>query len=115
MTSIEGGSASGGPSHVLRVDPAAVQSLAREHDVNAAAILNWANGDPGFAEEFLRTHGNVNFGTYLQVQQYLASKLSAGNSFAADQAGTAAKLRFVIEDTAGIDAAGAARVRTAGN
>lgn len=39
-----------------------------------------ATADPDFAERYLQTHGKVNFGTYLRLKEFLASKLAAGTA-----------------------------------
>lgn len=89
---------------IFEVDYAELERFAQEHDLNAAELLQWAAGDPGFAEKYLATHGKVNFGTYLRIVDFMASKLAAGTAFAERNTLTSTALRGVISATINTDA-----------
>ena len=95
-------------SNIHQVDYAELERFAVEHDLNAEDIMKWATADPDFAERYLQTHGKVNFGTYLKIKEFMASKQIAGTAFAEHNAQTSAALRGVIEATSAVDEANAA-------
>jgi hypothetical protein len=86
----------GGP---FQVDYAELERFAQQHDLNARELGEWASGDPGFAERYLATHGKVNFGTYLKIKEFMASKQMAGTAFAAHNSQTSTALRAAIAST----------------
>lgn len=90
------GAASGAP---FQINYAELEKFAEEHDLNAQELAEWASGDPDFAERYLATHGKVNFGTYLKIKEFLASKQIAGTAFAQHNAQTSTALRFSIAST----------------
>jgi len=100
---------------VMRVNPEGMDRLVGEHESNSAEVLGWATGDPGYAAEFLRSHGNVNYATYLQVASYWTKKVTVGTGFAAEQAGTAEKLRAHTCTVTTLDEANATRTQGAIN
>ncbi len=64
--------------------------------------LSWPSGPPetpDFAERYLATHGKVNFGTYLKIKEFMASKQIAGAAFAEHNTQTSNALRFSIAST----------------
>jgi hypothetical protein len=101
-------------SHVYEVNYTELEHFAAEHDLNAEEIMQWASGDPDFAERYLATHGKVNFGTYLKIKEFLASKLAAGAAFAERNTATSAALRGVVATTSAVDEANAASMTPAG-
>ena len=100
------------PTAPLQIDYAELERFAAEHDLNADQVLKWAARDQGFGEEYLRTHGKVNYATYLKIQEFLDSKLAAGTAYAQRQSQTAASLRTTVETLSGIDESSAAEVIT---
>jgi len=99
-TSMDGApGAGGGPNAPFQVDYAELEKFAQEHDLNAEEIAQWASGDPDFPERYLATHGKVNFGTYLKIREFMASKQIAGATFAEHNAQSSAALRASIAST----------------
>ncbi|WP_099020950.1 type VII secretion target [Mycolicibacterium palauense] len=90
------GAASGAP---FQINYAELEKFAQEHDLNAQELADWASGDPDFAEKYLATHGKVNFGTYLKIREFMASKQIAGTAFAEHNARTSTALRSSIAST----------------
>ncbi|MEU0498044.1 type VII secretion target [Mycobacterium sp. NPDC006124] len=90
------GAASGAP---FQINYAELEKFAEEHDLNAQELADWASGDPDFAERYLATHGKVNFGTYLKIKEFMASKQIAGTAFAQHNAQTSTALRSSIAST----------------
>ena len=88
--------ASGAP---FQVSYSELEKFAQEHDLNAEELAQWASGDPDFAERYLATHGKVNFGTYLKIKEFMASKQIAGTTFAEHNAHTANALRLAVATT----------------
>lgn len=84
---------------VFQVDYSELEKFAREHHLNAEELAEWASGDPGFPERYLATHGKVNFGTYLKIREFMASKQIAGTAFAEHNMQTSAALRAAIAST----------------
>jgi len=82
-------------AEILSIDPAEMERWACEHDRHTGQIGQWSVENVGFAEEYLATHGLVNFGTYLKIQEYLAAKAATGAAYAERQALTAENLRLV--------------------
>jgi len=93
--------------HTYEVNYAELERFAAEHDLNAEDIVKWATADPDFAERYLQTHGKVNFGTYLKIKEFLASKLAAGTAFAERNTQTSTALRGVVATTSAVDEANA--------
>jgi hypothetical protein len=92
----------------FHADYGELEKFAAEHDLIAQDVVKWATGDPDFAERYLATHGKVNFGTYLKIKEFLASKLAAGTAFAERNTQTAAALRGVVAASSTVDEANAA-------
>lgn len=88
--------ASGAP---FQVSYSELEKFAQEHDLNAEELAQWASGDPDFAERYLATHGKVNFGTYLKIKEFMASKQIAGTAFAEHNAQTSNALRLAVAST----------------
>jgi hypothetical protein len=103
------GSGNGGP---FEVDYAELERFAKEHDLNAQELAQWASGDPDFPERYLATHGKVNFGTYLKIKEFMISKQVAGNAFAEQHLQTSTALRGVVTVTETTDEANAAAFNT---
>lgn len=99
----------GGP---FEVDYAELEKFAKEHDLNAQELAQWASGDPDFPERYLATHGKVNFGTYLKIKEFMISKQVAGNAFAEQHLQTSTALRGVVTVTQTTDEANAAAFNT---
>lgn len=95
---------------VFQVDYAELEKFAQEHDLNAEELAEWASGDPDFPECYLATHGKVNFGTYLKIREFMASKQIAGTAFAEHNAQTSAALRASIASTKATEEANAAGI-----
>ncbi|GAB7065956.1 hypothetical protein H7J06_03530 [Mycobacterium hodleri] len=98
----EGGPAStpaGASGAPFQLNYSELEKFAEEHDLNAAELAEWASGDPDFAERYLATHGKVNFGTYLKIKEFMASKQIAGAAFAEHNTQTSNALRFSIAST----------------
>lgn len=95
---------------VFQVDYAELERFAREHDLNAEELAEWASGDPDFPERYLATHGKVNFGTYLKIREFMASKQIAGAAFAEHNIQTSAALRASIASTKATEEANAAGI-----
>ncbi|GAT04567.1 type VII secretion target [Mycolicibacterium fortuitum] len=98
----------GGSSAPFQVNYAELEKFAQEHDLNAEELAQWAAGDPDFPERYLATHGKVNFGTYLKIREYMASKLAAGTAFAEQNVQTSTALRASIASTKTQEAVNAA-------
>ena len=92
----------------LQVNEADLERFAKQHDLNAATVRDWANGDPDFAEAYLRTHGKVNYGTYLRVKEFLNAKIANADTVADRHASTAQGLRKFSGTITGQDAETAA-------
>jgi hypothetical protein len=103
------GPGAGGP---FEVDYAELEKFAKEHDLNAQELAQWASGDPDFPERYLATHGKVNFGTYLKIKEFMSSKQVAGNTFAEQHLQTSTALRGVVTVTQTTDEANAAAFQT---
>lgn len=101
------GAAGGAP---FQVNYSELEKFAQEHDLNAEELAQWASGDPDFAERYLATHGKVNFGTYLKIKEFMASKQIAGTTFAAHNTQTATALRASIAMTKAQEEANAAAI-----
>jgi hypothetical protein len=101
------GDATGAP---FKVNYSELEKFAQEHDLNAEELTQWASGDPDFAERYLATHGKVNFGTYLKIKEFMASKQIAGTTFAAYNTQTATALRASIAMTKAQEEANAAAI-----
>ncbi len=99
---------SGDGGEILDLDYGLMHRFAGNHDQNAAELLNWVAADPGYAERYLQTHGNVNFGTYQALKTVLAGRTAAGTSFAARSQQTAWSLRGSAAGTQAVDAASGA-------
>jgi hypothetical protein len=95
-------------NHIYQVNYAELERFAAEHDLNAEEITQWAAQDPDFAERYLQTHGKINFGTYLKIKEFLASKLAAGAAFAERNTQTSTALRGVVASTSAVDESNAA-------
>jgi Excreted virulence factor EspC, type VII ESX diderm len=93
----------------LQLDYAELEKFAKDHDLNAQELADWASGDPDFPERYLATHGKVNFGTYLKIREFMASKQIAGTAFAEQNTQTAAALRGVVATTQATDETNGAR------
>lgn len=97
----------------FEADMAELEKFAKEHDMNAQQVLDWAHKDPDFAEQYLQTHGKVNYATYLKIKDFQANKALAGTAFAEQQTHTANALRNTVYITQSNDEAGAAGVKNA--
>lgn len=97
----------------FEADLAELEKFAKEHEMNAQQVLDWAHKDPDFAEKYLQTHGKVNYGTYLKIKDFQANKVIAGAAFAEQQMHTANALRNTVYITQSNDEAGAAGVMNA--
>lgn len=106
--------ATGGGKGVLDLDYNQLEKLAKDHDLNADQIRKWANEHPGFAEEYLQTHGKVNYGTYLKIKEFMTGKQLAGNAFAELNSTTAGALRTTIAAVSDVDAGRAAAFKANG-
>lgn len=93
------GAPAGGAGAPFQVNYAELEKFAKEHDLNAQEIAEWASGDPDFPERYLATHGKVNFGTYLKIREFMASKQIAGTTFAEHNVQTSTALRASIAST----------------
>ena len=102
-----------GNSKPFQVDYAELEKFAQQHDLNAEEVQKWAAMDQDFPEEYLRTHGKVNYGTYLKIKEFMASKLAAGTAYADRQIQTAEKVRNVVTTVSNIDSASGTDVRGA--
>ncbi|WP_277243979.1 hypothetical protein [Mycolicibacterium obuense] len=89
----------GGAGAPFQVNYAELEKFAKEHDLNAQEIAEWASGDPDFPERYLATHGKVNYGTYLKIREFMASKQIAGTTFAEHNVQTSTALRASIAST----------------
>ena len=101
-TTTEGGPAgtpAGASGAPFQVSYSELEKFAQEHDLNAEELAQWASGDPDFAEQYLATHGKVNFGTYLKIKEFMASKQIAGTAFAEHNAQTSNALRLAVAST----------------
>lgn len=99
-----------GPGAPFEVNYAEMEKFAREHQLNAQELAEWASGDPDFPERYLATHGKVNFGTYLKIKEFQASKLAAGTAFAEHNTQTATALLASIASTKATEEANAAAI-----
>lgn len=97
----------------FKAEMAELEKFAKEHDLNAQQVLDWARKDPDFAEQYLQTHGKVNYATYLKIKDFQQNKVIAGTAFADQQTHTANALRNTVYITQTNDEAGAAGVRNA--
>ncbi|RFZ07583.1 hypothetical protein DSM43518_03325 [Mycobacterium marinum] len=100
-----------GTSTLFQVDYAELEQFAQEHDLNAQELVEWASGDPEFPERYLATHGKVNFGTYLKIVEFMASKQIAGTTFAEYNVQTSTALRASIALTKATEEANAAAIK----
>lgn len=103
------GAASGAP---FQINYAELEKFAEDHDLNARELAEWASGDQDFAERYLATHGKVNFGTYLKIREFMASKQIAGTAFSEHNTQTSNALRFSIASTKAQDEANARAIDT---
>ncbi|KAA1250703.1 hypothetical protein F0Q45_08395 [Mycobacterium simiae] len=94
----------------FRVDYTELKKFAQEHDLNAEELTQWAAGDPDFPERYLATHGKVNFGTYLKIREFMASKQIAGTAFAEHNLQTSTALRAAVTATKATEEANAAAI-----
>lgn len=99
------GAGAGAP---FQVDYTELEKFAQEHELNAEELAQWASGDPDFPERYLATHGKVNFGTYLKIREFMASKQTAGTAFAEHNVQTSTALRASIASTKATEEANAA-------
>ncbi|SLH38977.1 hypothetical protein [Mycobacteroides abscessus] len=76
-----------------------LEQFAEQHGLNAQEMYQWANAGQDYPQRYLDTHGKANYGTYLKIVEFFASKLHAGTTFGARQDQTAAALRMNIERT----------------
>lgn len=107
------GNPDGAGDKPFEAEMAELEKFAKEHDMNAEQVRDWANKDPDFAERYLQTHGKVNYATYLKIQDFQENKAAAGNAFAEQQTHTANALRNTVYITQTKDEEGAAGVRNA--
>jgi Excreted virulence factor EspC, type VII ESX diderm len=98
-TTAPGGPGGAGTNAPFQVDYAELEKFAKDHDLNAEEIAQWATGDPDFPERYLATHGKVNYGTYLKIREFMASKQIAGTTFAEHNVQTSTALRASIAST----------------
>lgn len=94
----------------FQVNYAELEKFAQEHDLNAQELAEWASGDPDFPERYLATHGKVNYGTYLKIREFMASKQIAGTAFAQHNTQTSTALRASIASTKATEEANAAAI-----
>jgi hypothetical protein len=93
---------------VFEVDYGHLEGLAQSHDDNAGKVSDWAQAEPGFADQLLETHGKVAYATYLNVKGYNDERATQAAAYAGRQADTATGLRGAIASTRGTDEANAA-------
>lgn len=98
-TTAPGAPGGAGTNAPFQVDYAELEKFAQDHDLNAEEIAQWASGDPDFPERYLATHGKVNYGTYLKIREFVASKQIAGTTFAEHNVQTSTALRASIAST----------------
>lgn len=103
----KGANTTGAP---FRVNYAELEKFAQERDLNAKELADWASGDPDFPERYLATHGKVNYGTYLKIREFMASKQIAGTAFAEHNTQTSTALRASIASTKATEEANAAAI-----
>ncbi|WP_457181133.1 hypothetical protein [Mycobacteroides abscessus] len=84
---------------IYALDYAQIEQFAAQHDFNAEQIMQWATANPDFPQQYLDTHGKVNYATFLKIVEYYKSKVEAGTAFSGRQAHTANGLRTSLERT----------------
>lgn len=94
-----------------KIIPEEMLAFAQQHGLSATEIQAWANSGEGFAEEYLRTHGKVNFATYLAIKAFMEQKKIAGTDFANWQTHTANALVQGLAKVEGAQERGAALFR----
>ena len=87
------------PGHVYDIDYQQLRSYARDHDLNAQEIYQWAEANQDYPQKYLETHGKVNFATYLKIVEFFESKRHAGTAFGQRQQHTAEHLRRAVDNT----------------
>lgn len=101
------------PAGQFQVNYSELERFAQEHELNAEELTSWAVGDPGFAQRYLATHGKVNFGTYLKIEEFMLSRQIAAAAFAEHNAQTAAALRAAIASTKATEDLNASQIKNA--
>ena len=99
----------------MSIDTSEMGRLAAEHDLNSAQAAEWSVKDIGFAEEYLRTHGLVNYPTFIKIIDFFLAKQAAGSAYAERQATAAASLRAATALIVDQDAASATGVSAVGS
>lgn len=94
------------------LDYAQINEFAAQHDLNAEQITQWALANPEFPQQYLNTHGKVNYATFLKIVEFYQSKVTAGTAFAERQSHTANGLRTALERTIGQDQLNASKFKT---
>ncbi|SHU71309.1 Protein of uncharacterised function (DUF2580) [Mycobacteroides abscessus subsp. abscessus] len=87
------------PQGPYALDYAQIEEFAAQHDQNAEQIMQWAIANPDFPQQYLDTHGKVNYATFLKIVEYYESKVQAGTAFSDRQAHTANGLRTSLQRT----------------
>jgi hypothetical protein len=102
------GDQKGTPDKIFEVDYRQLQDFAKQHDLNADEIRQWAQADPDFPERFLQTHGNVAYPTYLKIKEFMQDRQTQAAAYADRHASTATSLRNAVRTISTVDANSAA-------